>query len=232
MSITKKSIDRAIKHLGLEIVKGHGYSYFLELHGPKKGEQVGESVMVCYLSQQSIQEWVKDAEAALEEQSERKASLPAGEEKATTPNKKGVSKDFSIFQGGKHLGETVREVFERDKEYLLWFCERTYPHESDQYKTQMLAKQLLEAELQEVRTGQLAISQELKAEVGEANLNSWKRGDYGPFLRTMALVLQSGNMPRGKGLQMVLDAVAKAHAKSGTKRHSERKNCLYAKFLR
>jgi hypothetical protein len=66
--MTTNKINKAIKHLGLEIVheRGSGYSYFLDLY---TGNQVGESVMVCYLHQLSLDRWVEEADhrAAVEE---------------------------------------------------------------------------------------------------------------------------------------------------------------------
>ena len=61
-------INRAIKHLGLEIIhqRGSGYSYFLDL---QTGCQVGDSVPVCYLNQLSLQRWVEQAELNLQEAS-------------------------------------------------------------------------------------------------------------------------------------------------------------------
>jgi hypothetical protein len=60
--MTTARINRAIKHLGLEIVhnRGSGYSFFLDA----QGNQVGDSVMVCYLNQQTLDQWVEDAEYA------------------------------------------------------------------------------------------------------------------------------------------------------------------------
>ena len=56
-------INRAIKHLGLEIIhkRGSGYSYFLDL---KTGDQVGDSVPVCYLNQLTLARWIGEAEDA------------------------------------------------------------------------------------------------------------------------------------------------------------------------
>jgi len=61
--MTKNRINRAIKHLGLEIVgkRGDGYFYFCDL---QEGNQVGESVLVCYLNQCTLGEWVQYAESA------------------------------------------------------------------------------------------------------------------------------------------------------------------------
>jgi hypothetical protein len=61
--VTKNKINKAIKYLGLEIVgkRGDGYFYFCDL---KHGHQVGESVLVCYLNQLTLEEWIKEAEQA------------------------------------------------------------------------------------------------------------------------------------------------------------------------
>ena len=57
--MTKRTINRAIKHLGLEIQNNRdGYSYFTSL---KTGEQVGMSVYVCYLNSYSLKRWVGEA---------------------------------------------------------------------------------------------------------------------------------------------------------------------------
>lgn len=62
--MTTSRINKAIKHLGLEIIheRGSGYSYFLDL---ATRDQIGESVQVCYLHQLSLEEWVKEAQEAL-----------------------------------------------------------------------------------------------------------------------------------------------------------------------
>ena len=61
--MTKDKINRAIKHTGLTLVgnRGEGYFYFLNT----EGDQVGHSVMVCYLNQLALEQWVEAAEASL-----------------------------------------------------------------------------------------------------------------------------------------------------------------------
>lgn len=61
--MTTAKINRAIKKYNLEIVhqRGSGYSYFLDLI---TGNQVGDSVPVCYLNQQTLDKWVNDAQWA------------------------------------------------------------------------------------------------------------------------------------------------------------------------
>lgn len=62
--MTKQQINRAIKHLGIEVEakRGDGYSYFLSL---TTRDQIGESQMVCYLYHRTLDQWVKAAEEAV-----------------------------------------------------------------------------------------------------------------------------------------------------------------------
>ena len=62
--MTVSRINRAIKHLNLEIVhkRGSGYSYFLDL---KTGNQVGESIPSCYLNQLTLEGWIEQAKGVL-----------------------------------------------------------------------------------------------------------------------------------------------------------------------
>lgn len=60
--MTTIKINRAIKHLGVEIIRGYGYVYFLSLGD---GSQVGESVMVPYLICFSLERWVEEAKFAV-----------------------------------------------------------------------------------------------------------------------------------------------------------------------
>ncbi len=55
-------VDRAIRHLGVELIRGRGYFYFVSLD-PAVG-QVGESIMVCYLNQLTLAQWVACAKNA------------------------------------------------------------------------------------------------------------------------------------------------------------------------
>jgi hypothetical protein len=55
--MTTAKINRAIKKYNLEIVheRGSGYSYFLDL---TTGYQIGDSVPICYLNQQTLDQWI------------------------------------------------------------------------------------------------------------------------------------------------------------------------------
>ena len=58
-------VDRAIKHLGVEIIRARGYFYFVSLD-PAVGP-VGDSVYMCYLNQQSLARWISDAKNAVKQ---------------------------------------------------------------------------------------------------------------------------------------------------------------------
>lgn len=68
--MTKARINRAIRHLGLEIQhkRGDGYSYFTSL---ETGNQIGESVALCYLHHSDLLGWVRLAERALQQEANR-----------------------------------------------------------------------------------------------------------------------------------------------------------------
>jgi hypothetical protein len=66
--ITKRTINAALRRAGLalEIQNNRdGYSYFTSTI---TGAQVGESVLVCYLNQQTVDGWVSDARYALKQE--------------------------------------------------------------------------------------------------------------------------------------------------------------------
>lgn len=74
--MTKAQINKALKKIGLPMQiqnkRGGGYSYFTSTN---TGSQIGESVMVCYLNQCSVEKWVEYAQAAYEEQKEDNSEL-------------------------------------------------------------------------------------------------------------------------------------------------------------
>ena len=60
-----QQVDRAIKHLGLEVIRGRGYFYFVSLD--LSVGQIGDSVMVPYVNSMSIARWIQAAEFAIKE---------------------------------------------------------------------------------------------------------------------------------------------------------------------
>jgi hypothetical protein len=67
--MTVKLINAAIKHLNLEIIKGSGYVYFLDL---TTGYQVGDSVHIAYLNHVSLDRWIEEAEGARKDEEVKK----------------------------------------------------------------------------------------------------------------------------------------------------------------
>ena len=66
--MTTRTINAALRRAGLDIEIANnrdGYSYFLSTI---TGGQVGESVLVCYLNQQTVVEWVSDARRAIRQE--------------------------------------------------------------------------------------------------------------------------------------------------------------------
>tara|TARA_R110000796_G_scaffold245320_1_gene369491 strand:+ start:2920 stop:3159 length:240 start_codon:yes stop_codon:yes gene_type:complete len=62
--MTLKRINTAIKKYDLEIIKGAGYHYFLDL---KTRDKIGSSVYVMYLKELSIKQWIIEANDARRE---------------------------------------------------------------------------------------------------------------------------------------------------------------------
>jgi hypothetical protein len=59
--LSRSRINSAIREFHLVIVRGEGYCYFLDRD---TGTQVGDSVMVCYLWQLSLEQWKNEAREA------------------------------------------------------------------------------------------------------------------------------------------------------------------------
>ena len=66
--MTTRKINAALRRAGLDVEIANnrdGYSYFLSTI---TGGQIGESVMVCYLKQQTVERWVSDARHAIQQE--------------------------------------------------------------------------------------------------------------------------------------------------------------------
>ena len=156
------------------------------------------------------------------EESERRAAAEAARIAST---------DFSVFQGGKHAGKTVAEVAAEDKSYLSWFANQCFKADSDSARTQQFAKALLAPEREQAAKAADSRLAALKAEIGAASLKSWHEGECGAFLRSIANDLTQGTLPRGRGLTIVLEILAKWAGRSGSKAYSARLSELEAKFI-
>lgn len=63
--MTKRTINAALKRAGLPVEiqnNRDGYSYFTHA---VTGYQIGESVLICYLSHQTVEQWVEHARWAI-----------------------------------------------------------------------------------------------------------------------------------------------------------------------
>ena len=58
-----KQINAAIAPLGVELIKGKGYFYLLDL---ETGEQVGESIMIYALNHASLEWWLSNIKPEVE----------------------------------------------------------------------------------------------------------------------------------------------------------------------
>lgn len=65
--MTVKQINSAIKKFNLEVIKGEGYYYFVDIDSKS---QIGPSINVRYLKDLSKQEWLEEADGALREHNE------------------------------------------------------------------------------------------------------------------------------------------------------------------
>ncbi len=68
MTLTKRTINAALRRAGIPVEiqnNRDGYSYFTST---LTGAQVGESVLVCYLNQQTVEGWVADAHYAIKQE--------------------------------------------------------------------------------------------------------------------------------------------------------------------
>jgi hypothetical protein len=59
-------VNRAIRYLGIEVIRGDGYFYFLS----NDAEMIGCSVMVPYVNSMSLARWIQSAESAIKEHNE------------------------------------------------------------------------------------------------------------------------------------------------------------------
>jgi hypothetical protein len=155
------------------------------------------------------------------EESERRAAAEAARIAST---------DFSVFQGGKHAGKTVAAVHAEDPGYVNWFADQCFKADSDSARTQQFAKALLAPEREQAAKAASSRLESLKQEIGADTLEAWYEGQGGAFLRSIANDLKQGTVPRGRGLSIVLEILAKWAGRSGSKAFNARLAELEAKF--
>lgn len=79
--VTINRVNAAIRHLGLQLIRGAGYFYFLSL----AGDQVGDSVMVYRLNHLTLQKWVELAELIYEDNTQEAEAHRWGNLRETSP---------------------------------------------------------------------------------------------------------------------------------------------------
>ena len=65
--IKLKTVNDAVKHLGVELVQGEGYFYFIPVNDDFEHVYFNEySVMVYRLNQLTLEQWLEEAKAAVQ----------------------------------------------------------------------------------------------------------------------------------------------------------------------
>jgi hypothetical protein len=141
-----------------------------------------------------------------------------------------ASTDFSIFQGGKYAGQSVNDVLAEDKAYCEWFSGNFWSKESDNARTAAIINAILAPE----RNAAAAATEDrvlaLKQEIGKPTLIEWFNGNAGGFCQSIVHGLGAGKFPTGRGLEIVLDILAKWAGRTGSKDYKARLAELEAKF--
>lgn len=130
-----------------------------------------------------------------------------------------ASTDFRVFQSGKYAGQSIQQVAEADPNYLGWYAQQGWPADSDNGRTAALAAELLRPQLEAAAAARKSQAQVLLEAIG-ASLNAWLSGEEGDFKRSIAQGLRSGNVPRGRGLEITLSILAKRAGRAGSKAYN------------
>ena len=65
--MTIKRINKAIKKFNLEVIKGEGYHYFVDI---TTREHIGSPVYISYLKDFNMKQWIQEADDARREYDE------------------------------------------------------------------------------------------------------------------------------------------------------------------
>lgn len=137
--------------------------------------------------------------------------------------------DFSVFQSGKYIYRAVQDVLAEDKSYCEWFSNNNWYKDSDNERTAKIIKAILAPEREAAKQAEDALLSELRNELRDV-LPSWEEGYRGSFCRNIAQELKAGALPYGRGLDIVLEIIAKWAGKKGSKAYKARLAELHAKF--
>ena len=155
------------------------------------------------------------------EESERRAAAEAARIAGT---------DFSLFPGGKYAGQSVNDVIAEDKGYCEWFSNNVWYKESDNARTAAIINAILAPEREARLHAQEATCAALKAEIGAEPFQQWLDGRSGNFCYSIAREISLGKAPTGRGLDIVLDILAKWAGRANSKAYKARLAELEAKF--
>jgi hypothetical protein len=76
--------------------------------------------------------------------------------------------DWSIFRGGKYTGQSIHQVAEHDRQYLVWLCSQAWTEGSQYRKTAELAAALVAHELNAIAADKAAEAAAVAARVEAA----------------------------------------------------------------
>lgn len=144
--------------------------------------------------------------------------------------------DWSVFQAGTKIGQSIHEVLAADRDYLLWACEAL--SRSPRYaKTLELARSLVgqalaarEAERQRAAERQ-AEERGLLAAILSPLAERLKDGKGG-FRDSVAEDLIGGRLPAGRGLGLVIEILAKSDGRKGSPAYCATEAAVRAVFER
>jgi hypothetical protein len=146
--------------------------------------------------------------------------------------------DWSVFQGGRHQGESIHEVAATDPAYLIWACENLAGSPTYAKTVELAAKlSAIQAELtsRANERAMIATAEEMARQARIAAL-----GHYGAliadgrngFCDSIAADLQRGTQLRGRGLDIAIDILAKiiSGKRSGSKAWQAEYELLWKRF--
>jgi hypothetical protein len=151
------------------------------------------------------------------EESERRAAAEAARIAAT---------DFSVFQAGKYAGRPVAEVLAEDPQYVTWFADNSWHPDSDGARTAAIARELV-APIRQAAASAAQVKADLVIAAAGADLvTHWSTGLAGGFLESIAAGLREGKAPTGRGLDILIEIIAKHAGRRGSKAYNDAHDAL------
>jgi len=138
--------------------------------------------------------------------------------------------DFSVFQAGKYAGRFVNDVLTEDKGYCEWFSNNSWSKDSDNGRTAEIINSILAPERKVAAAASEDRVLALKQEIGKPTLTDWFNGNNGQFCQSIVHGLAANKFPTGRGLEIVLEILAKWAGRANSKAYKARLAELVAKF--